>query len=253
MDTTTQVIADLKKLLDEDKVVDYSAPIFPTGIRPYKKVGHEVEPWFNLINIINNGKLKIAKPKVGRICQGAYIRHYIDKHYITQSASLSYKGKKVNLHHPADLDFGVSSRYRSMPNVARGMKCEYIQESDVRDKVLDYIVECCEPNLSYLKNEYDKAWQNTVDNAKQIMSDYFNLVGGNNRARLRENLAKFLKDSNFIEMNDETILTLLSFPYGQLELFANFIHRNRQDAVIATAEDIETAKSLAKVMQVQDA
>jgi hypothetical protein len=250
--------ACLAELLGQDTQLSYGLNYRPGQPPQQVSVEHKVQPWIDLIFIINNGKFKIAKPKVSRMHQYNYASHDIKKHYITLAASISYKGKKINLHNPEDLDFKFdftahSPPHRRTPNILNTVKCGRINDHIVRTKVYDYIYDICQPNLTNFADAYKKAWQDAINNAEQIINAHFAIIGDERRAKLRENLAKFLKNSDFIEMDEQLILTLFRQTYQSLELFASFIHKNRQDAEMATLEDIETAQELAKVMQVQDA
>jgi hypothetical protein len=243
----------LAELLSQDVAVLYD---FNRHLPSQVPVKHEIQPWVDLVNIICNGKFKINKPKISRMRQSGYVSHYIRKHYITLSATLSCKGKKINLHNPEDLDFkdftSHDPPHRRVPNILSIIKCGYINDGIVRTKIFDYVYDICQPNLTNFVNIYKKVWQNTILHADEIIEAHFNKIGDVSREKLRKNLAKFLKNSDFIDMNKELIMILLGQSYQSLELFASFAHRYRQDAQMITTEDIETAQELAKVMQVQE-
>ena len=248
----------LAELLGQDKSTSYPNWSPKQQGPVHAPVEHKIQPWIDLINLINYGKFKINKPKVSRMRFGSFAHHPIRNHYITLSATLYNNSKKINLHHPDDdLNFKYdytshSPPQRRIPNITTFIKCGHINEQSVRTTVFDYIHECCQPNLTSILNEYEEAWQNTIKNADKIIEAHFSKISDVTREVLRANLAKFLKNSNFIDMDKELIMTLLGQTYKSLEEFSNFVHKNRQDAEMATIEDIETAQELAKVMQVQE-
>lgn len=253
---------NLREILTPDSVdeYDYTRVLSTPGNRfakVTKPVVHSIEGWVGLIDLINNGKFKIKEPAVSKTRGSNYgAVKPIGNYYIAQSAVLSYKKKKITIRDPEFLNFKqIHNDYdnrRKFPVICESLKLTRVFNKDILEKVLDYVHDSCQPRLKDLHDEYANAWNQTLAQSENVLNAHFAKIGDDSRAKLRDKLSNFLKDSKILDMDDDVILTLLGQTYNSLIAFSNFVHTNRHEIQMATVEDIEVAKDLAKCAQVID-
>jgi hypothetical protein len=228
-------------------------------------VTHDAQPWFDMIEFIDGGILKVNPPKVSKI-RSAYKNSFeCKRHFVVQSVTISFKGKKRNF---SDVNsFSVAKtveRYRWVNGVQTivkvheipsaliwGFNLNYFYQVETADRVAKYLIENC-PNFAKFNGLFVEAWNNTKLNAESIVDKHFAVVGDDSRAKLQTNLAKFLANSKLLGMDNYAILTLLHQSYQSLVDFSIFARDNRHASQMATIEDVETAQDLAKCFQVNE-